>query len=149
MKNNNLIIVSLLLFVAIGCDSSDTKSKINKVGNVTGQVVGELASGVAEGVEKSLSPKIELSEKLKNTGIEFGKILVKSDNSGTDNLLVVYMVFNKDYKGTLFAKVYDNANLEMGRVKVNINCKKDDAKYIDFLFDKQTNIDKDSKIIIE
>lgn len=147
------LIPLLLLFSSVvlcwSCDSNNAKSKINKVGNVTGQVVGELASGVAEGVEKSLSPKIELTPKYKDSGIQFGKIQVKSANGGTDNLLVVYIVFNRNFKGTLFAKVFDNANLEMGRVKVIIEGKKDEAKFVDFVFDKQTNIDKDSKIVIE
>jgi len=148
MKTSHILILVLIAIVS-GCSFDDTKQKLNKVGNATGQAVGELASGVAKGVESSLEPKIELSASIKEKGIEFGKITVQNDSAGNDNLLIVYMIFSKDVNTVLLAKVLDNAGLEMGRVKLKVLAKKDDAKFVEFHFDKRTNIDNDSKIVIE
>ncbi len=148
MKKLSIILSLFVSFLLINCNSQETKDKINKVGDATGQAVGEFTSGVVEGVEKAFEPKIDMSVKLKEDGMTFGKIKVEN-SGGTDNLLVVYMIFNKDFTGDITAKISDRSGLEMGRVKISLNQKKGDAKYIEFLFDKRTNIDKDSKIVIE
>jgi hypothetical protein len=143
---NFLLILALL---CTACVSNETKEKINEAGNETGQTVGKFVSGITHGVEKALEIKVELTQNLKDKGIEFGKISVADDSEGKDNLLIVYVIFNKDFRGTLFAKTFDNKGLEMGRAKVNISGNKEDARFIEFHFDKHTKIDSDSKISIE
>jgi hypothetical protein len=140
---------SMSILLLSNCSSPDTKGNINKVGKTAGEAVGELVSGVTSGVEKAYEPIVELSPNLKEKGIEFGKILVSSDPEAKDNVLVVYMIFNQNFKGTLIAKAFDNKGAEMGRTKADLNYKKDETKYIEFHFDKRTNIDKDSKMTIE
>lgn len=125
------------------------KKGINKTGDVTGQAIGEFTSGVSSGVVKTFEPNIELSEALQAKGLKFGKKIVSSDSVGTDNLLVVYVIFNNDYKGHLVAKAYDVKGQEMGRVKLAVEGKADDARYLEFYFDKRTNIDSDSKLVVE
>jgi len=49
----------------------------------------------------------------------------------------------------LVAKVFDRKGLEMGRARQKVTAVKGDAKFIEFHFDKRTNIDVDSKITIE
>jgi hypothetical protein len=138
-----------LVIIAFSCVSNETKEKLNEAGNETGQTVGKFVSGITHGVEKSLEVKVELSQTLKNKGIELGKITVENDAEGKDNMLVVYIIFNQDFKGSLFARTYDNKGLEMGRSKLIVTGKKDEARFIEFHFDKHTNIDSDSKITIE
>jgi hypothetical protein len=135
--------------IFISCSSDNVKESINKAGDVTGQAVGEFASGVSNGVEKAVEPQIVLSENLKNKGISFGKMTVASDTAGTDNLLTVYVIFNQDFAGTFSAKAFDAKGAEMGRLKEEVSGKKDDARYVEFHFDKHTNIDNDSKITLE
>jgi hypothetical protein len=158
LQMNNLIFkmktflktVLLVLPVLLSqCVSDETKEKLNKAGNETGQTVGKFVSGVTNGVEKAFEAKITLSQNLKEKGIQFGKITVSSDSEGKDNLLIIYVIFNQDFKGQLSAKAFDNKDLEMGRTKMTVSGKKDDARFIEFHFDKHTNIDSDSKISIE
>jgi len=52
--------------------------------------------------------------------------------------VIVYTVFNKDFKGKLVLKAFDKENAEIGRKTLEVNKKTDDAKYIDFVFDKRT-----------
>ena len=63
--------------------------------------------------------------------------------------LVLYVIFNKDFDGKLTAKAFDEQNLEMGRSLVQLSGKQGDAKFIEFHFDKRTNIDSKNKLTIE
>jgi hypothetical protein len=145
-----------LLFLTIyasallaSCSTSTVKDKINQAGDAAGQVTGEFIEGAAKGIQKAFDVKVELPQNLQEKGVEFGKATVSSDSSGTDNLLVVYVIFNKDFKGELTAKVFDDQNQEFGRSRMVIVGKKGDASYIEFHFDKRTNIDSKNKIVVE
>ncbi|GAL84705.1 hypothetical protein Fluta_0810 [Sporocytophaga myxococcoides] len=145
-----LFIITLYLS---SCSTNEVKDGIkkgiNKSGDVTGQVIGEFSSGVSSGVEKTFEPNLELSQALQAKGLKFGKKIISSDSLGSDNLLVVYVIFNNEFKGTLVAKAFDVKGQEMGRVKLAVEGKADDARFLEFHFDKRTNIDSDSKLVIE
>ncbi len=148
--NPKIIFFSLsILSIIYSCSSSSLKEKINKTGDAAGQAIGEFATGVSTGVQKAIEPKIEIGENLKNMGLSFGKMTISSDSVGKDNLLIAYIIFNLDFSGKITAKAFDNNNLEMGRIKINIKGKKDEAKYIDFHFDRRTKIKNDSKLVLE
>jgi hypothetical protein len=149
MKNIVCMAVVLFTLLFYQCSSSGVKEKINKVGDVTGQVVGEFATGVSKGVEKTLNASISLSDNLKKQGLNVGKITFGNDSIGVDNILTVYIIFAQDFKGRITAKAFEQDGLEIGRAKKDITGKKDDAGYFEFRFDKRTNIDNHSKIVIE
>lgn len=131
------------------CSSTSIKEKINKAGDVAGQTAGEFIEGASKGVQKAFDVKIILPGGLKEKGIEFGKATVSNDSLGTDNTLVLYVIFNKDFEGKLTAKVFDDQSQEMGRSIVTLTGKKDETKFIEFHFDKRTNIDSKNKLTIE
>ncbi|UKJ06012.1 hypothetical protein [Solitalea lacus] len=151
MKKLNLhyLLFSISFIIFNSCTTDKIKEKINKTGDVAGQALGEFSSGVKTGVEKAVEPKIEINARLKKVGIDFGKMTVSGDSSNIDNILTAYLIFNENYKGTITAKAFDKNNLEMGRVKINIKGIKDEAKYVDFHFDKRTDIANDSRLTLE
>jgi hypothetical protein len=144
-----IILVPIIGFLFTACSSTSIKEKINKAGDVAGQTAGEFLEGASKGVKKAFDVTVILPSDLKEKGVEFGKATVSSDSIGTDNLLVVYVIFNKDFEGKLIAKVYDDQSLEMGRSIVTLNGKKDETKFVEFHFDKRTNIDSKNKLTIE
>ncbi len=146
------ILISLCVFtlaLLAACSSDSAKKNISKAGDAAGQAVGEFVSGVSTGVQKAFDMTVELPKSLETKGIKFGKITVQNDAQGTDNLLTVYFIFEKDFDETLLVKVFDRKGLEMGRAKQKVAGTKGDAKFIEFHFDKHTNIDVDSKLTIE
>jgi hypothetical protein len=149
MKPCLKLILIFIVSLFASCVSNETKEKINEAGNETGQTVGKFVTGITHGVENALVVKVELSQILKDKGIEFGKITVTNDSEGKDNLLNVYVIFNKDFKGTMFAKAFDAKGLEMGRAKITISGNKEEARFVEFHFDKHTKIESDSRITIE
>jgi hypothetical protein len=147
MTKSTIIVILTALLNA--CSTSAIKEKINKVGDVAGQTAGEFIEGASKGIKKAFDVQITLPMGLKERGIEFGKATVTSDSLGTDNMLLLYVIFNKDFEGKLTAKVYDEQSREMGRSSVNLSGKKDEARYAEFHFDKRTNIDSKNKLTIE
>ena len=148
MKTRIIILFITSVFI-FSCNKSNTKDKINEVGDATGQVLGEFVKGVSSGVENAFDVKIDLPQNLIDKGFKLGKCSVMDDSLGTDNLLVVYIIFEKDYEGKITSKAFDNQGLEMGRTSTLVLGKKDEARFFDFHFDKRTNIDGDSKITVE
>lgn len=139
----------LLSAIAFSCSTSSVKEGIEKAGDAAGQTAGKLAKGIQTGMNKTFDVKMELPEQLTKKGISLGKTIVSSDEQGTDNLLSVYLIFSADYKGSITAKVFDSQLQEMGRATSQVEGKKGEANYIDFHFDKRTNIDSDSKLTLE
>lgn len=144
-----ITLIAITTIMLSACSSNSIKEKINKVGDVAGQTAGEFIEGASKGVQKAFDIKIVLPDGLKEKGVEFGKATVSSDSLGTDNLLVLYVIFNKDFKGKLTAKVFDDQSQEMGRSIVALTGKKDESKFIEFHFDKRTNIDSKNKLTLE
>lgn len=121
------------------------------MGHKVGETVGEFTEGVTKGAQKAFDIVIKPSEDLKKRGISVGKVLYGSDTAtnGDDNKLSVYIIFAKDFDADVIVKVSDAKGLEMGRAKTRVKGVPGDAAYFDFIFDKRTNIESDSKITIE
>jgi hypothetical protein len=135
--------------ILIGCGPCHVKEKINKASEKAGETAGEVVKGVSRGLENSFEIIIDKSQAPRLADIELGKINLESSSDGSDNKLGVYMIFKKGFSGDITVKVMDNKGLEMGRNTQKVQGKANEAKFVDFIFDKQTNIDSDSKIVME
>lgn len=142
---NKVLTISTLslLIISSSCDRlSNSTEKI-------GETAGDMVKGIETGVKKARAINITYRESLSIKGITNGKVSLKNDKDGTDNLLSIYLIFSKRFKGKVSAKAYDNQGLEMGRSSVKIDVQDGDAGFYDFHFDKRTNIDRDGKIVLE
>ena len=150
MKLFNLLIIIATIAVS---SCKWTKDKAKKAANKTGEVVAktgsEFADGVAKGVEKSFSNDIIIADNLKTNGLKTGKILIRSTDTTTDNILSAYLIFEKDFDQKILVKVVDDKGLEYGRTTQLVSAKANEAKYFDFVFDKRTNINGKGKISFE
>lgn len=145
------ILVSVLFLASCSCN--DTKHKVKETiedgGELLGKTAGTFGKGVSKGVEETFTVNISVSDQLTASGIELGKVVLESDSTGKDNVLNVYIIFNKAFDHEVSLKVYDSHKREMGRSHKHITASEDSAAYFDFHFDPRTNIDSDSKIIME
>ncbi len=141
-----------IVFVMVSCNKikETAKDGINKGGETVGKTATEFFEGVSEGVDKTLQCDIVLSQPLKDEGLETGKFSVENDAmGGKNNLLVLYVIFNKDLKKEISIKAFDKNGLEIGRTKAALYGKAGSASYHDFAFDKRTHIELRSKITLE
>ena len=59
------------------------------------------------------------------------------------------MIFENDIDENVTVKVFNENGLEYGRVSQKVKGQKGDAKYVDLVFDKRTNIDGRGKVTFE
>ena len=146
-----LTIISLALFISLfsACSRCSSGSAIHQGGEVVGKSVSEFVKGVTGGVEKVYSVNIQLSDGKKEAGISTGKITLGNDSGGTNNKLSVYFIFDKDFNGGIQFKALDEKGLEMGRSTLMIKANKGEAHFYDIHFDKRTDINTNSTIIIQ
>lgn len=145
------ILIALITLATIACNRVKEKAKdaVNTAGDAAGQAAGEFAKGVGDGVEKAFDVSPEYTKAFTDKGLKAGDVKLGSDSNATDNVLNIYIIFEKDFKGNVLAKANNSKGLEMGRSTITIVGKKGEAKYVEFKFDKLTNIDADSKVVVE
>lgn len=147
-----LFIYFSILVISVSCNRVKEKAKetLNEGGEVVGKGATEIIEGVTEGVERTLDCEVKLSDALLKKGLTSGKYYIGQDSIGhIDNVLRLYLIFNKDLKTSVTAKVKDKSGLETGRVKMEIEGISGDAKYFDFVFSEHTKIEARSVITIE
>jgi hypothetical protein len=149
MKSIYPIFILCLLCFSCSKMKEQTKSALKEGGKVVGESVSEFSKGLSEGVENTFKINITTSEEIATKGISFGKITLSNASGGSDNVLNVYMIFDRDFNDTLSLKVFDHQDLEMGRSSKVIAAKKSEADFYEFQFSQKTNIDSDSSIFME
>ena len=150
--NSKIYILALVLFTLCSCEriKNKTQDTINAGGEAVGQSATEFAEGISEGIDKTLEAKIKLSPNLKEKGLSTGKYEI-TDNplGGNDNLLTLYLIFDKGFNDILRVKVFDKNGLETGRAKLEVKGIKGDANYFDFTFGERVEIEARSLIVVE
>jgi hypothetical protein len=147
-----LLIVILFIFLA-SCDSETVKTKakntITNTGKSLGRGTSQFFKGVREGVDKTLNCQIELSENLKTEGVSTGKFFINQSKGASDNVLTVYLLFEKNFNRKVSTKVYDRKGREYGRSSTIVEGKAGDAGYFDFVYNSRTEIEAKSKFTLE
>lgn len=133
------------------CSRAKEKARqsVNYAGAVVGKGSSEFAEGFSEGISQSFDCSLELSRLLQEKGIKGGKIKITTGHSDAENVVSIYLIFDKDYKGQVSAKIFDSKNQEYGRTTANVACPAGTAHYIDFVFDHRTAIERKSRILLE
>ena len=145
------VLFAVLILTCSSCDwaKDKTKKAINKTGEIVGKTGSEFGDGVYKGIKKTFDKEVKIAEPLKAKGLELGEVLINSSDSATDNVLTAYMIFNDNFDQEIRIKIFTEDGKEYGRLKVNVKGEKDEAKYVDFIFDKQVNIGAKSNILLE
>ena len=147
MKN---VCLFCIVFLFLSCGESikeKAQETLNKGGEVVGETATEVLAVMREGMDQSLECDLVLSEELIKAGVSKGKFEVVSDSlGGSNNVLTAYLIFNKDFSDTIYAKAFSKKNLEIGRSRVVVTAKAGDAAYYDFKFDRRTYIEVKSRI---
>lgn len=147
MKKPNLFSLLLILFLVSSTQTDcnrikkKTKDAINKTGETVGKGASEFFDGMAEGVNQSFACRVEFSDELKARGLGYGKIRINSGPDASDNILSIYLSFEEAYSGDLQVSVKDQSGAEYGRSQASIAAKKGEARFVDFVFDKRTDIE--------
>ena len=139
------LFIAIVLASLVSCKDSEEKTEEfeEKAGSAIDSTVETIKHGVEDAKEElnsSLTPDIILNESLKEKGISIGKYTIENDKKGTDNKLVIYIITEKDFNGTLTFKVLDKKGVESGRQALKLTAKAGEAGYKEVIFDERTNI---------
>lgn len=101
---------------------------------------GEVVKAVGTGFDKSLGQvKFAAHQELGAKGIGATRA-ARGETAAAQHTVTVYVTLDKPYTGPLELRAFDNANQEIGRVKVDVDEKSSTARYVDFTFDPRTPI---------
>lgn len=153
-KSQKLFATVLILSIfLVSCNGETVKTKAENTVTNTGKLLGrgsaKFFKGVREGVDKTLNCQIELSENLKNQGISTGKFFISQSKGASDNVLTVYLLFEKKINRKVSIRVYDRKGREYGRTSTIVEGKAGDAGYIDFVFNPRSEIEAKSRFTLE
>jgi hypothetical protein len=149
MQNKFILFLLISSISMYSCRTESGNERLQGATEKVGESASKAVKGLKAGIEKATKVNIELSENLKTRGLSLGKTKLDSKNGGRHNMLNVYVIFDKKMNRNVLLKVFNNQNEEVGRTKTLISGNEGEAKYIDFIFDKRTNIDRDFKIRME
>jgi hypothetical protein len=146
-----LLLPAALLCLLTACDWAKRKTKetVHKTGEVVAKAGSEFADGVAKGVEKTFTNEVTIAEPLAKQGFKTGRISFHGTDSSRDNILTVYVIYDNNIDRQITAKVYDDNQQEYGRTSLKVKGNKGEAQYVDFVFDKRTNIDSKGMVSFE
>lgn len=151
MKLRRLCFLFLIIYAGISCNWMKQKSKnaIHGAGEAVGTAGSEFTQGVAKGITTTYGSDIVLSGSLSKAGLSVGRVTITGADSGNDNKLEVYLIFNSALDRDVCMKVFDADGREYGRVTQHVSGGAGQAKYVDFVFDPRTDITGKSKITLE
>jgi hypothetical protein len=144
-----LLLLSTGLLTSCNWFKQKAKDTVNKSGEIVAKTGSEFVDGVSKGVEKTFQNTVIFSDKLQKDGLRAGKIIINSSDTSVDNILTAYLIFENDIDENVTVKVFNENGLEYGRVSQKVKGQKGDAKYVDLVFDKRTNIDGRGKVTFE
>lgn len=99
---------------------------------------GEVVKGIGTGIEKGLKEvKLTPHESLGTLGVTATRA-TRGEDGTKAHTVAVYMTFEKAVAGSAELRAYDQADREVGRVKVDLDEKESGAHYVDFVFDERT-----------
>jgi poly-gamma-glutamate capsule biosynthesis protein CapA/YwtB (metallophosphatase superfamily) len=82
--------------------------------------------------------EITLNQEVQNLWIS--KTIAKATKIGSTKKISVYLISTKEFSGKFLIKAFDKDNQEIGRSKTDVVFWKDDAKYINFEFTNEIDM---------
>ncbi len=143
-----IMFLSAVLFLITGCHFVADKAKktINKAGEVVAVGTSEFAKGVGNGIDKNRPYNYDTAS-LNTAGISLQRVIIGADsNRASDNKLSCYFVFKNAIDGDIAVMLNDKNGFEYGRTTTHVKAAAGSGQYVDFIFDKRTDITGESKM---
>jgi hypothetical protein len=145
-----ITLLGLLVLSLTACHRLKEKGEetLNDTGKAVGSGASHFIGGVKEGIDKTFESSMDVSDALKAKGLNTGKFAINHESSDSAYKVSVYCTFDKDFDNNIVAKVADKKGQEYGRSAIKVTAKAGEAKYIDILFDKRTEIESKSRFTL-
>lgn len=112
--------------------------------------VGEIIKGVNSGISESINVAEVQSDPAFKANFEDCKAeKIYGEDSDATKKVTVYLIAKKDFSGKLLLRAFNDEKKEIGRSSLEVTIKKDDAKYVDFVFDARTHLLQTESFVIK
>ncbi|MEO8534707.1 MAG: hypothetical protein ABI441_13200 [Flavobacterium sp.] len=103
--------------------------------------IGDIIKGMNSGMSESINQSEVIAEAAFKTNFEECKA-EKIYGAETDKVkkVTIYLIAKNDFKGDVILKAFNENKKEIGRSRLKVDFKKDDAQYVDFSFDERTHL---------
>jgi outer membrane murein-binding lipoprotein Lpp len=147
-EDGNEVIAVKAKFIEGAGDALQNEGK--KAAKSATKGVGEIIKGVNSGISESISTAVVVSEPAFKDCFEDCKAeKIYGEDSQKTKKVTVYLIAKKDFSGKLILKALDENKKEIGRSNLEVSIKKDEAKYVDFIFDARTHLLQTESFIIK
>jgi hypothetical protein len=148
MSIKNIFNALFFTFLLQSCSTDNGNEKLAEASEKVGKSTANAVKGIKKGIEKVAAISVSVSDGLQAKGVSIGKVKLDS-KGGRHNMLNIYMIFEKNINRNINLKVYNSDGVELGRTKAFVKGEAGEAQFVDFIFDKRTNIDRDNKVVME
>lgn len=140
------VLLSVLLFLT-GCGQESPSFR--DAGQRVGESLTDFAKGVGSGVDNRLEVPVELTEQVSKLGLKTTVAKSSGFNEDGQKTVTVYFIAGQPVKAWLLAKALNAENQEVGRSAVEVELSTDDAKYVIFGFDREMDVQRVVKYVVE
>ena len=145
-----LLISLLCLFLIAGvisCGNND-KSIAKQAGETVGKNLTDFGKGVGTQIDQSVMVTVLLDDSVNKIGITktvaktnfFDATSSDHNSASSSKSVLVYLISSNPVSEKTFRMTaLDEKKLEIGRSKVSVSFGKDDAKYVEFSFDRRVD----------
>lgn len=137
-----VIIIGVLVYVFDDLASEKSQASLNATGEKVGKTTTAFIKGVTKGVDETFKNNLELAPLLAEAGISTGQYKVSSVGDGKRNRLSVYLIFDRTVTRQIFVRLIDAEGNEYGRTSATVKGNSGEARYVDFIFNPPTEIER-------
>lgn len=151
MPRHKLVAIIATSIFLQSCDvfNGQSQNPLEKTAESAKSLGNQLVSTVSSKVSSIIKCEVILGENLQKAGLHSGKVTFSSSKDANDNILSLYLIFDKKFEGKFQIKAYDDNGLEYGRIISSVSSNQNKAGYYEFVFDKKVNLEYNSKFIVD
>ncbi|KUJ61529.1 hypothetical protein AR687_12680 [Flavobacteriaceae bacterium CRH] len=103
--------------------------------------IGDVIKGMNSGVNESINTSKVIADPSFTVNFDECKAeKIYGADAEKHKKVTIYLIAKKDFKGKILLKAFDEDKKEIGRSSLEVSIEKDDAKYVDFVFDERTHL---------
>jgi hypothetical protein len=138
-EDGNEVVAVKAKFIEGAGDALQSEGK--KAAKSASKGVGEIIKGVNSGITESINTaEVESESTFKESFEDCKAEKIYGEDSDKTKKVTIYLIAKKDFSGKLLLKALNDEEKEIGRSSLQVSIKKDEAKYVDFIFDARTHL---------
>lgn len=131
----------------LGCGGNEDRP-VHAAGQKVGETAVEFVAGLGQGIDRQMVVVVDLSPDVTELGLQKTMAKALTMEQRATKGMSIYFIADKAVKTALLAKALNADGVEIGRAAVDIELAEDEARYVNFVFDPQTDMQLVAKYVV-